>query len=281
MIPQNIGSIIIETSTPDVETRAKVIREEHGYLVVEAILQDLNKKNRNGRFYATEELAPQVTCKRTQELVKSGNMKGENGHPMSKDLVRQQTIDPNNVVCKFLKIWVDGDLIKAEVTATVDGIPGDSFERCLRVGELPSFSMRSLGSLTNTGRGAEVKNIKLITWDRVIYPSHEVAYTCENGVYVPAEKEIVREGSRLYLNESDTGMVIPVNNQQVINYVKSQSKNFQTVKESMECFFESVQLIKINGRAKVQMQNSDGNTLIVNLEDYISNDVMDFCTEIM
>lgn len=127
MIPQNIGSIIIETSPPDVEVRAKVVGEQYGYLVVEAILQDLNKKNRNGRFYATSELGPQVTCARTQELIKSGNMKGENGHPMSKDLVRQQTIDPNNVVCKFLKIWVDGDLIKAQVTATVDGV-GDSLK---------------------------------------------------------------------------------------------------------------------------------------------------------
>ena len=40
-------------------------------------------------------------------------------------------------------------------------------------------------------------------------------------------------------------------------------------------------MVKVNGRAKVQMQNSDGNTLIINLEDYISNEVMDFCTEIM
>lgn len=141
--------------------------------------------------------------------------------------------------------------------------------------------MRSLGSLTTTGRGAEVKNIKLITWDRVIYPSHQVAYTCENGVYVPEKKEIVKEGSKLYLTDNDNGMVIHINQEQVINYVKSESKNFQTVKESMECFFESVQMIKVNGRAKVQMQNSDGNTLIINLEDYISNEVMDFCTEIM
>lgn len=281
MIPQNIGSIIIETSPPDVDDkiRAKVVGEEYGYLVVEAILQDLNKKNRNGRFYATEELAPQVTCKRTQELVKTGNMKGENGHPMSKDLTRQQTIDPNNVVCKFLKIWVDGDLIKAQVTATVDGV-GDSFEKCLRAGELPSFSMRSLGSLVNTGRGAEVRNIRLITWDRVIYPSHAVAYTCENGVYVPDNKEIVAEGSKLYLDENDKGIVVPLNNEKVISYVKAQSKNLQTVKESMECFFDSIEIIKEGRMSKVMMKAADGNTIIVNLEDYISNEIMDFASSI-
>jgi hypothetical protein len=280
MIPQNIGSIIIETAPPDVDdkVRAKVVGEEYGYLVVEAILQDMNKKNRNGRFYATEELAPQVTCKRTQELINSGNFKGENGHPMSKDLVRQQTIDPNNVVCKFLKVWVDGDLIKAQVTATVDGV-GDSFEKCVRAGELPSYSMRSLGSLTTTSRGAEVKNIRLITWDRVIFPSHEVAYTCENGVYVPEQKEIVAEGSRIYLDENDKGIVIPFDKQKVINYVKSESKNLQTVKESMECFFDTIDIVE-SGK-KVMMKAADGNTLIINLEDYISNEIMDYCSGII
>lgn len=276
MIPQNICSIIIETAPPEVDDsiRAKVVGEDHGYLVVEAILQDLNKKNRNGRFYADKELVPQITCARTQELIKTGNMKGENGHPMSKDLVRQQTIDPNNVVCKFLKIWVDGDLIKAHVVGSPDGV-GENFERSVRAGELPSFSMRSLGTVTNTSRGAEVRNIKLICWDRVIYPSHSVAYTCENGIYVLDNKEIVAEGSKLYLDENDKGIIEPINQKQVIEYVKNQSKNLQTVKESLECYFDTIEIID-KGK-KVILKESAGNTLVVNLEDYITNELMDYC----
>lgn len=275
---ENIGYIINETAPSESGIRAKVIGEKFGKLIVEAVLQDLNKKNRNGRFYEDGELTPQVTCKRTQELIRTGNMKGENGHPNSKDLVRQQTIDPNNVVCKFLKIWVDGNYIKAHVTATPDG-KGDDFENALRCEELPSFSMRSLGTIKNTSRGAEVQNIKLITWDRVIYPSHECAYTCEsgmvrneNGIYVPEQPN----GSKLYLEENDQGIVIPFNTPQVVNYIKSQSKNIKTIKESMEMFFDDFEVID-EGR-KVKMVSNSGNIVVVNLETYIRNEIMDYCS---
>lgn len=276
---ENIGYIINETAPSESGIRAKVIGEKFGRLIVEAVLQDLNKKNRNGRYYTDNELVPQITCKRTQELIKSGNMKGENGHPSSKDLVRQQTIDPNNVVCKFLKIWKDGDLIKAHVTATPDG-KGDDFEKALRCEELPSFSMRSLGTIKNTARGAEVQNIKLITWDRVIYPSHECAYTCEsagmvqneNGIYLPEQPE----GSILYVDENYKGMVASFNTPQVVDYVKSQSKNIKTVKESMEMFFNEFEVID-EGR-KVKMVSNTGSMVVVNLETYIRNEIMDYCS---
>ena len=275
---ENIGYIINETAPSESGIRAKVIGEKFGKLIVEAVLQDLNKKNRNGRYYTDAELVPQITCKRTQELIKSGNMKGENGHPSSKDLVRQQTIDPNNVVCKYLKIWVDGNYIKAHVTASPDGV-GDDFEKALRNEELPSFSMRSLGTIKNTARGAEVQNIKLITWDRVIYPSHECAYTCEsgdvyqneNGIYSPKQPN----GSKLYLEENDQGMLVPFNTPQVINYIKSESKNLKSVRESMEMFFQEMSVID-EGR-KVKLVSNNGNIVVINLETYIRNEIMDYC----
>ena len=277
---ENIGYIINETAPSESGIRAKVVGEKFGRLIVEAVLQDLNKKNRNGRFYEEKELVPQITCKRTQELIRSGNMKGENGHPNSKDLVRQQTIDPNNVVCKYLKIWVDGNYIKAHVTATPDGV-GDDFEKALRCEELPSFSMRSLGTIKNTSRGAEVQNIKLITWDRVIYPSHECAYTCESGsVYVQGENGIYTKqqpkGSTLYLEENDQGMITPFNTPQVISYIKAESKNLKAVKESMEMYFDTFDVID-EGRS-VKMMSNSGNTVVVNLETYIRNEIMDYCS---
>ena len=277
---KTIGYIINETAPPIDGVRAKVVGEKYGHLIVEAVLQDIGVTNRNKRYYAEEELVPELTCKRQQELIKSGNMKGENGHPNSKELIRQQTIDPNNTCCKFLKLWVDGNKVMAHVTGSFDQ-KGDEFDRAIRCEELPSFSMRALGTICNTKNGAEVRNIKLITYDRVIYPSHECAYVQEgtelkmemneSGIYLPKQPE----GSRLYLPEDDKGMVTPIMNESVVSYIKSESANLKSVLESIDTLYDSVSILE-NGN--VQLLDKSGSTIIISTEQYIKKEIMDFCT---
>ena len=73
---------------------------------------------------------------------------------MSKDLVRQQTIDPNNVVAYFLKLWTDGDYIMGNFRGSNLAI-GEAFDQDLRDGFLPAWSLRALGGIEETARGAE------------------------------------------------------------------------------------------------------------------------------
>ena len=125
--------------------------------------------------------------------------------------------------------------------------------------------MRALGTIKNTNRGAEVKGVKLITYDRVIYPSHNKAYT--HGV--------VSEGSNLLLEENDRGTLIPITNQSVIDYIKEESCNIKQIRESFDLLYDDIKLI--NNKSQVQLTDRAGGVFIVNLENYIHNEIIGAC----
>lgn len=264
----NIGYIICENQSPVKDI--KIIEETaSGKPIAEGILQEVEEDNRNGRYYEKDQLFPQLKTERTLELLKTGNFKGENGHPMTSDIKRQATIDPNNVCVKFLDIWTEGNFIKAKFTGTNNQL-GDEFNRDLLDGELPSFSLRALGSIVNKNGHACVRNIKLITWDRVIYPSHKRAYTqgmvTESGLEIP-------ETSKLYIPENYTGFVTPITNEKVIEMLKQESANINFVMENFNGIYESIELMN-NGR-NVQLHDGKGNCLVVNLEHHVKDILMD------
>lgn len=266
MAPDTIGYVIIETATTSEDIMpAKIIEKRgDGRVLAEGCLQEANMKNRNGRFYDSRDLFPELVAPRQLELLRTGNMRGENGHPVSKDLVRQQTIDPNNCSVIFTKFWTDGDLVMGNFFGTYNAL-GEEFNKELVYGLSPSFSMRALGTIKNTNRGAEVKGVKLITYDRVIYPSHNKAYT--HGV--------VSEGSNLLLEENDRGTLIPITNQSVIDYIKEESCNIKQIRESFDLLYDDIKLI--NNKSQVQLTDRAGGVFIVNLENYIHNEIIGAC----
>lgn len=266
MAPDTIGYVIIETATTSEDIMpAKIIEKRgDGRVLAEGCLQEANMKNRNGRFYDSRDLFPELVAPRQLELLRTGNMRGENGHPSSKDLVRQQTIDPNNCSVIFTRFWTDGDLVMGNFFGTYNAL-GEEFNKELMYGLSPSFSMRALGTIKNTNRGAEVKGVKLITYDRVIYPSHNKAYT--HGV--------VSEGSNLLLEENDRGTLIPITNQSVIDYIKEESCNIKQIRESFDLLYDDIKLI--NNKSQVQLTDRAGGVFIVNLENYIHNEIIGAC----
>lgn len=271
----NIGYIICENLSP-VKDMKIVGTTKLGKPIGEGILQEVEEDNRNGRFYEKADLFPQLQTERTLELLKTGNMKGENGHPMSNDIKRQATIDPNNTVVKFLDIWTEGNFIKARFTGTNNTL-GDSFNRDMLDGELPSFSLRALGSIVNKNGHACVKNIKLITWDRVIYPSHKNAYmeklvTESTGVN---ESYMTGNGNNLFIEENYHGFVTPITNEKVVNLLKQESANINFVMNNFDGIYESIQLVD-NGRC-VQLNDGRGTILHVNLEQHVQDLLMDYC----
>lgn len=263
----SIGYVIIETATTaeDVEP-AKIIRSDtaNNRVLAEGVVQEANEQNRNGRWYDSRDLFPQLTCPRTMELLRTGNMRAENGHPLDKDLVRQQTIDPEKTVAIFTKFWTEGNLVKAQFRGTNDA-RGAEFNQDLLDGFSPSWSLRAMGTIQNTKRGAEVKNIRLITYDRVIYPSHSKAYT----------DGIVSEGSQLLLQKDDPGMVIPITNESVIDYIKSESCNMRFLKESFDIMYDNIELV--NRGSQVKLTDKAGGIFVINLESYIHDEIMNAC----
>jgi hypothetical protein len=278
---KRIGWIICESSNDEPLGPTKLVEKNGRRVIGEGRLQRANRKNRNGRYYDDKELFPQLVCARTKELLKTG-FGSENGHPMSKDLVRQQTIDPNNVVAYFLKLWTDGDYIMGNFRGS--NLPiGEAFDQDLRDGFLPAWSLRALGGIEETSKGAEVKGVKVITWDRVYYPSHPEAYTLkvvgesagygDNSIYVPSTPTPTGDTKLL-----ESGIVTPITNQAVIDYIKEESCNFKQICNEFEVLYDDIQLIDEGTR--VQLSNSStGNMFIVQLENYIKNEIMDYCNK--
>lgn len=275
MINSKIGYIICESDIipRHVEIQPKTI---NGKLIGEGILQTADEKNRNGRYYAKEDLFPQLTAPRTLELLNAGYLRAEMGHPLSKDLARQSMIDDTKTCARFLKLWTEGDDIKAHFTATNNKY-GEAFNADLAEGCMPAWSLRALGSIEQTRRGAEVKNIRLITWDQVIYPSHPGAYTQRLVSEMTAlnEATIIDSGDKN--DVFGEAIVIPITNNNVISFLQAQSSNLKFVKECFDFVYSGIQVNEAG--TKVLLTTNDGDTMVINIESYIHNELMQYSNE--
>src|SRR5574344_759172 len=253
MVLPRIGYIICEaeSSITGFDHFNIVQDKKEGRVIAEGILQTVNEKNRNGRFYSSEELFPQLVAPRTKELLEAGYLRAELGHPMSTQLVRQQTIDDSRTCARFIKLWTEGDNVWGRFMGTNNAF-GEAFDKDLRDGCKPAWSLRALGTIENTSRGAEVRNLHIITYDQVIYPSHPGAYT----------QRLVSESAG-YEKQNDMenkARIVPYANQDVIRYIQSESANFKYIKEQFDFAYDSIVLDEAAN--KVTLTCNDGNILV-------------------
>ena len=278
---KNIGYIICESSKTDVEFKIKEEYKER--VIAEGCIQEAEEVNRNRRCYGHDDLYREVNCARTKELIKTGNMYGEAGHPREKDLSRQSTICVPLIQVRYTKIWMEGNKVLANFMGTNNDL-GKSFDDDLRMGTLPSFSLRALGSIENRNGKAYVKNLKLITWDRVIYPSHPGAYTTglvsesANQPFTYNIPDIVKEFDNELVVQEGYQIVTPISNQSIVDYIKQESGNLATIKENFDCFYND---IVVNENAKsITLVTKDYDRIVVPVERHIQNEIMDFCFRI-
>ena len=289
----NLGYVVIETATTSSDIMPAKILEKRpdGRVMAEGVLQEANMKNRNGRFYDSRDLFPELVAPRQLELLQTGNMRGENGHPLSKDLVRQQTIDPNNCVCIYTKFWTDGDFVMGNFFGTFNQL-GEEFNKELLAGMSPSFSLRALGGIDMRNGKAYVTNVKLITYDRVIYPSHKVAYTekivSEAALLDAAQKQLknlseeavkrAKEAqTKLIVTEDYKGLLAPITNESVIRALQHESGNVKSLLENFDIRYNNVEIIPTVSGFKVQMMDEAGNVIVANLEKHINDEIMNYC----
>lgn len=281
----NIGHVILEDSY--IPQDAKIIGNKHGKLIGEACLQEAEEENRNGRWYLTEDLIREQNCARTKELLAAGYMLGEAGHPTDSSIVRQQTIDPKETAVRYMKFWMDGPKWMANFTGTNNSY-GEAVCRDLQEGCKPAFSMRSLGTLQQLNGHNTVRDLKYITHDFVIFPSHPGAYTTKlvtesaNGGSSAKtfstffEASVYSKRNAKAKNES---AIIPIYNEDVINYIKQESANLNSIIEQFEIFYESIELAP--RKNAVILTSKNGDKFYVNLETYIKNDIEDFCSKFL
>lgn len=277
-----IGSIILESASKmeDVLVGDQPLGSKKR-VIAEGTLQDLDVQNRNKRHYSKADMQKEINGPRWQELLRTKTACGEMSHPLSDSLVRQQTIDPKLVSVRYLKTWIDGNRIKAQFKGTNTEY-GEVFDADLREGVKPAFSLRALGNIENENGKAYVKNVKLITFDQVIFPSHSVAYT----------EKIISESASIYSNEinkkvytteatniinemNDCGRIIHIGGKEALNtlnQLQMESASIGSILETFEGIADEVKFV--NG--KIRLRTAFGETMYLPLDRYVNNLIMDY-----
>ena len=283
MAISNIGYIINESAATEIEFKVK---NDDGYRVLaEGTIQEAEQLNRNRRVYAHKDLYREIyVTPRTKELLTTGNLKGEAGHPDAKDLARQAKIEPKLVQVQYTKLWMDGNKVKAHFRGTNNQF-GDEFDKDLRYGEKPSFSLRALGSIENRNGKAYVNNLRIITWDRVYYPSHPTAYMekiisegtelMDKPYKLKANMDMIKEYGNTQAVEEGYQIIAPFSNKSVVDFIKQESCNLQTIIENFDVFYQSISLSESGKMVTLVDKNYD--TIFVPLEKYIQNEIMYYC----
>lgn len=268
-----IANIILEGANT-VED-AIISRKGNGSkLVGEGTLQDMDVENRNRRIYAKADLAPEVNSPRLKELIAAKSLLSEWGHPLSDDLVRQQTIDPKLCCCRFNKVWIEGNLIKGQFEATNTEY-GKAFNEDLKEGVKPAFSLRALGSVENVNGKAYVKGIKIITWDTVIYPSHKAAYM-DKIISESAIDSTPISYNQIVVPKNDPGRIITLKESDartVIDRLQRESANLDTIVNTFDGIMDQITLVNEN---TILMTSRFGDRIYVNLENHIENLIMEY-----
>ena len=284
-----IGKYIInEDFNPDtVPTKMDITKDpKTGKPVGRAIFQSGGVRNRNGRIYATEDLDREIHCTRTLELLRTKNLFCEAGHPIDTSLQRQSTIDWRNSNCKILTLETVGNNIEGLFTPSNTQL-GKAFAEDLLEGVIPAFSLRALGSIRQTRLGAQVTDLRLITYDQVIYPSHSNAYMTEllgeSASLIPTKTEFytktVTESGIVAIIDSTGNRLLPAEPlkeaKQIEDFIKNNSNNLKYINDYFGTTLENV-IITPNG-AKVSLAEAGTNNKIeVALENYIHCELLNY-----
>lgn len=258
--------------------------KQTGFVTAEGIIQQAGKMNRNRRYYTQEDLHKEIYSDRLRELITTGNFKGEAGHPLDMNLSRQQKVDPTLEQVWYTKVWMDGDYVKAQFRGTNNEL-GKAFNEDLKCGQKPSFSLRSLGSIRIVNGKSNVTNLRIITYDRVYYPSYDNAYTerivSESTDYktpsYPYEEYLNSMGNKQVIEES-ADSIAPILNKDVTNLLLRESYSFNQICEDFSPIYKSIKLS--DDKKKVVMVDESYNTIIVPIDRYVTNKIDEFCSRL-
>ena len=279
-----VAYMINESSVPPDAISCDIIHEKDpfGFTVAQVTLQVAEILNRNRRYYTTEDLHREIYGDRVRELVRTG-WKGEAGHPIQMDLARQQKIDPLLEQVWYQKLWMEGPVVKAWCRGTNNEL-GKSFDMDLKCGQKPAFSLRSLGSIKIVNGRSCVCNLRIVTYDRVYFPSYQCAYldkiineSASLGIGKSINEAVESKGNKLFIEDNDN-FITPIMNQDVINMLLKESADIYTICNDFSPFYQS---IKVNDEGtQITMITDDYQTILVPLNKFVQNRISAFCSKL-
>lgn len=264
--------ILMEETSPVQKFNVTRVKNEFGleYLRFRACLQSLDVVNRNRRLYTTKAILAGLQAQNIQELIKKGTWVGENGHPITDDIKRVTSYDPNNLSHRILDYELSGNLLYGTIETLADKGPGKSFMYHILQGLEASFSLRALAALTKKGDTTYITSKPfIVTYDRVIFPSHKEAYMDTSA---PIQ---LSESANCLFNDFDNhdkstdlsgDVAIKLMEESVMNYILEEDANAKDIISFFDCATESAML---SSDKKSIILKNESNRFIVPISEYI------------
>ena len=277
------GYIIMESALEPMKPKIIETVNEPNMLFVRfrTCLQSFDCFNRNKRNYYLRPMMEAVKADHIRELLYKGTWCGENGHPDSTDIKRILSIDMTKICHRIIDLEFVGNLLYGTIETLNDDAWGKQFTKHILQGLHPSFSLRALAAITKLpdGRGEIRTKPHIVTYDRVILPSHREAYMDNSQpitlVKSAMESVSVKEEFNPAEGNSFTDVIESVDENaipEILDYVKEESTRFKELATFFDANYNSVSLINEN-----QVCINDGNKkIIVCLEDYIRHDISNY-----
>ena len=280
------GYIVMESAMEPMKPKIiETVNEPNMFYVrFRTCLQSFDCFNRNKRNYNLRPMMEAVKADHIQELLYKGTWCGENGHPDSTDIKRILSIDMTKICHRIIDLEFQGNLLYGTIETLNDDAWGKQFTKHILQGLHPSFSLRALADITKLGDGRGIIKTKphIVTYDRVILPSHREAYMDNSKpitlVQSATESATIQES---YIPEGNTfdDTVHEVNESaiaSVLDYVKEESSTFKELATFFDANYDSVSLVD---ESKVCINDGD-RKIIVCLEDYIRHDIASYMSDI-
>ena len=239
------------------------------------VLQEADRKNRNGRIYPKEVIDAALHSPLVQEHLRHKTLVGECGHPFSQDLARQTNVDMRNAAFRVDEFWWEGNLLKGRCR-TLDTAVGRDMAGMIMDGCELSFSMRGQGNvIRDPARDALVVQppLMLICWDWVWTPSHDAAYMekiCEEtkeSFFNRTASMSLMESMNLYENGSLTEIGESKKEEKpFIDYYATYGRTFKTLNETYQ-YNPDDQVKEIND--KYVILENDTSVMKVARNDYL------------
>lgn len=223
---KNDGYIILESSY---SAKPEIVSDKCDITIIKTILQEAERPNRNKRIYSKRALQEAIARPMVQEKLAKKTLVGEAGHPLEETLQRQTNIDQRNISHIITSLNWDGDLLKG-VVESANTAAGKDFQGLIRQGMEVAFSMRGVGGVVSKKDGYDFidNGLHILTWDWVIFPSHDKAY----------QEAIMKEGKEFDVNFLNShkvlteGHLLPFDKKELSLYIAEKSDNVKRLAEN-------------------------------------------------
>lgn len=293
-----VASMIIEQTMEPI--KPKILHVEKGpnvnFVRYYGALQDFDVFNRNNRKYLLQPMIESWHAPHIIELLKYGDLLGENGHPISKDPIRVVTIDPKVCCLRIIDREFKGNVLYGTMETLNDEMWGKQFMMHILQGCYAAHSLRALAPLTKIDAvRAEIRSkCHVVTEDRVILPSHPIAYQQDNipaevvnsmEAYTPGLKAHNEKNRALLesfgnVSEENVNETFPLSEgayPDMVNYLLEESHTLKEIVDHFEIEYESARLLNDKEVLLTEAADQYGTkrSFTVSLESFVQNQVSD------